>query len=258
MNWRTLVTTTLKLYQQVARDTWKHVQLNWWIAFLPFMYGFILLITGSIVGYLGLLGGFLFGFVLAVCTSSYLYFIAGVVTGSRMLFTELLDSWRPHLSPVITILFFFFAVQLTLSVILPGMAGAGPISLAINLVLLIALNPIPEIVYQGRSEGFDMLQESVDFLKESGIEWFAPLVVISLLSFLVPLLPFMAVALQSGSLSAPTFGSHELLFGSVTGVLSAILSAVLFYLLMVFRGLLFHALANSTRRQRLYRAGLSQ
>jgi hypothetical protein len=256
MNWRTLVTTTLKLYQQVARDTWKNVQPNWWIAFLPLVYGFVLLITGIVAAQLGMLGGFLLGFILALCTSSYLYFIAGVVTGNRMTFTELSESWRPYLSPVMTILFFFFVVQLTLSVILPGMAGAGLISLVINLALLIVLNPIPEIVYQGRREGFDMLQESVDFLRESGIEWFAPLVVISLLSFVAPL-PFMAVVSQSGNLSAPTFGSNDLLFGSVTGVLMAIISAVLFYILMVFRGLLFRALANSTRRQRLYRAELS-
>lgn len=256
MNWQALLTTTLQLYYQVAHDTWKHVQHNWWIAFLPLVYGFIFLIAGLIAAQLGMLGGFLLGFVLAVCTSSYLYFIAGVVTGNRMTFTELGESWRPYLSPVITILFFFFVVQLTLSIILPGMAGAGLISLVINLGLLIVLNPIPEIIYQGRREGFDMLQESVDFLRENGVEWFAPQVVIALLSFVAPL-PFMAVVSQSGSLSAPTFGSNELLFGSVTGILMAIISAVLFYLLMVFRGLLFRALANSTRRQRLYRAGLS-
>jgi hypothetical protein len=203
-----------------------------------------------------MLGGFLLGFVLALCTSSYLYFIAGVVAGNRMTFAELRESWRPCLNPVMTVLFFFFVVQLALSMILPGMAGAGLISLLINLTLLIVLNPIPEIVYQGRSEGFDMLQESVDFLRENGIEWFAPLVVISLLSFVAPL-PFMAVVSQSGNLSAPTVGGNELLFGSATGILMAIFSAVLFYVLMVFRGLLFRALASGTRRQRLYRAGLS-
>ncbi|NOT54162.1 MAG: hypothetical protein HOP18_06110 [Deltaproteobacteria bacterium] len=256
MNWQALITTTLQLYQQVARDTWKNARQNWWIAFLPLVYGFILLLAGLIAAPLGMLGGFLLGFVLALCTSSYLYFIAGVVAGSRMTIAELGESWRPCLSPVITILFFFFILQLALSIILPGMVGAGPISLLIHLILLIVLNPIPEIVYQGRSDGFDMLQESVDFLRENGIEWFTPLVAIALLSFIAPL-PFMAVVSQSGSLSAPTFGSNELLYGSVTGVLMAVLSAVLFYVLMVFRGLLFRALASGTRRQRLYRAGLS-
>lgn len=255
MNWQALITTTLQLYQQVTRETWKNARQNWWIAFLPLVYGVILLIAGLIAAPLGMLGGFLLGFILALCTSSYLYFIAGVVAGSRMTIAELSESWRPCLSPVITILFFFFIVQLALSIILPGMAGAGPIALLIHLILLIVLNPIPEIVYQGRSDGFDMLQESVDFLRENGIEWFTPLVAIALFSFVAPL-PFMAVVSQSGNLSAPTFGSNELLYGSVTGVLMAILSAVLFYVLMVFRGLLFRTLASGTRRQRLYRAGL--
>lgn len=256
MNWRALITTTLQLYQQVARDTWKNVQPNWWIAFLPVVYGLVFFIAGLIAAPLGMLGGFLLGFILALCTSSYLYFIAGVVAGNHMTFAELGESWRPYLSPVMTILFFFFVVQLTLSVILPGMAGAGLVSLLINLVLLIVLNPIPEIVYQGRSDGFDMLQESIDFLRENGVEWFVPLVVIALLSFIAPL-PLMALVFQSGNLAAPTFGGNELVLGSVTGIVIAIISAVLFYLLMVFRGLLFRALSGGTRRQRLYRARFS-
>jgi hypothetical protein len=256
MNWRALITTTIQLYKQAVSEAWKRGRRNWWVAFLPLLYGVVFLVAGVIAAPLGLAGGFLLGFVLALCTSSYLYFIAGVVGGNRMTLAELSDSWRPYLSPVMTVLFFFFVVQLTLSVILPGTAGAGLISLLINLVLLIVLNPLPEIIYQGRSDGFDMLQESVDFLRESAVEWFIPLVVLALFSFLVPL-PFVALVFQSGNPSAPTFGSNELLSGSLIEIMTAIISAVLFYLLMVFRGLLFRALSGSTRRQRLYRARFS-
>ena len=252
MDWRTLLTTTGQLYQQTVSETWKRFQQNWWVAFLPFVYGVVFLVAGMIAAPLGMLGGFLLGFVLALCTSSYLYYIAAVVDGNRMTLADLSESWRPYLNPVMTILFFFFVVQYTLTVLLSQTSGGGLVNLLINLALLIALNPIPEIIYQGRSDGFDMLQESVDFIRENGVEWFVPLLVLVLLSFLVPL-PFASLVLQSGTLMFPSFT----LFGSLTGILWATLSALLFYGLMVFRGLLFRALSGSTRRQRLYRARYS-
>ena len=255
MDWRTLLTTTVQLYQQTVSETWKRFQQHWWIAFLPFVYGVVFLVAGMIAAPLGILGGFLLGFMLALCTSSYLYYIAGVVNGNHMTLADLSESWRPYLSPVMTILFFFFVVQYTLAMLLPPTSGGIVMHLLINLALLIALNPIPEIIYQGRSDGFDMLQESVDFLRESGIEWFAPLLLLALVSYFVPL-PLLSLVFQSGTLMFPSFASGAL-FGSLTGILWAALSALLFYGLMVFRGLLFRALSGSSRRQRLYRARYS-
>jgi len=252
MDLRAVLTTTIQLYQQTVNETWKKLQPNWWVAFLPFVYGVVFIVAGIIAAPLGILGGFLLGFVLALCTSSYLYFIAGVVDGNRMTPADLSESWRSYLNPVMTILFFFFVVQYTLAVLLPKTSGGVLVNLLINLALLIALNPIPEIIYQGRSDGFDMLQESVDFIRENSVEWFTPLLVLVLVSFLVPL-PFASLVLQSGTLMFPSFT----LFGSLTGFLWAALSALLFYVLMVFRGLLFRALSGSTRRQRLYRARFS-
>jgi hypothetical protein len=255
MDWRALITTTIQLYQQTVNETWKRLQQHWWVAFLPFVYGVVFLVASIIAAPLGILGGFLLGFVLALCTSSYLYYIAGVVDGNRMTLADLGESWRPYLSPVMTILFFFFVVQYTLAMLLPPTSGGVLVHLLINLVLLIALNPIPEIIYQGRSDGFDMLQESVDFLRESGIEWFTPLLLLALVSYFVPL-PLLSLVFQSGTLMFPSFGGGAL-FGSLTGLLWAAISALLFYVLMVFRGLLFRALSGSTRRQRLFRARFS-
>jgi len=258
MNWGALVTATLRLYQQAAKETWERVSRAWWISLLPFLYGPLFFLTAVFVTPLGLIGGFILGLVLALCASSYLYFIAGAVSGSRMSLGDLGESWRPFLGSVITILFFLTIVQYALELLIPpGAAGAQELRTLINLALLILLNPMPEIIYQGRSEGFNMLQESFDFLRDSGIEWFLPLVALALFSaFLFPL-PILMMPLQVGRLTFPALAGGGLFPSSPGELLGAVLSVFILFVLMVFRGLLFHALASSTRRQRVFRSRFS-
>ncbi|MGE0821352.1 MAG: hypothetical protein AB7G75_35420 [Candidatus Binatia bacterium] len=255
MEWGTLVTATLQLYRQAAVDTWQRIQRNWWVSLLPLLYGVLLLFAIQLVLPLGMPGGFILGLISAMCTSSYLYFVAGTVNGQRMFPSDLMESWRPYLGPVITILFFLFIVQMLLRFALPPVAASRDILFIIQLVLMVILNPIPEIIYLGRSEGLGMLQESVEFLRESGLEWFLPLVLLTLFSIILPV-PFLVSPFQVGQLSLPPLSAAGLL-GSLTGLVQGILSAVFLFVLMVFRGLLFRSLASGTRRQRIFRARLS-
>ncbi len=255
MDWGALLSATIQMYRQAAVETWQRIQRNWWVGLLPFLYGFILIIVASFVAPLGMVGGFIFGLISAMCTSSYLYFLAGIVGGQRMLLSELGESWRPYLSPVITVLFFLFLVQLILSLVLPPVESSQDVAFFVILILLVILNPIPEIIYLGRSDGFGMLQESFDFLRENWMEWFLPLVLFTLLSLAIPL-P-MASPLRVGQLSFSFSSIQSLLSGSLENVLWNVLGAFIFLSLMVFRGLLFRPLYRTSRRQRIFRSRLS-
>jgi hypothetical protein len=201
-----------------------------------------------------MIGGFILGFVLAMCVSSYLYFIDGVVNGSRVSLADLGESWRPHLSSVINILFFLFLLHYILALLTPpGDETAMLLASLIELILLVILNPIPEIIYQGRSEGFSMLQESVDFLRSNGIEWFFPFVALAIFSSFFFPMALLEGPLQFGRLTFPTSiggGPQDSLFG----IFWTLLSGFILFALMVFRGLLFRALSGTTRRQRIFRA----
>lgn len=254
MDWGALVTATLRLYQQAAKETWQKVQRGWWVGLLPLLYAFLSFCSVMLVAPLGILGGFILGLVLALCTSSYLYFLAHVVSSNRVRPQDLLDSWRPYLGSVITIMFFLFIVRQLLSLLIPPVPSGQALFTLISLVLLIILNPIPEIIYQGRSEGLTMLQESVDFLRESGIEWFVPLVALAVFSFVFFPLPIFMLPLQIGNLSFPALGIGGPFWASPASLLWAVISAFLLFVLMVFRGVLFRALASGTRRQRVFRS----
>jgi len=256
VDWGALVIATLQLYQQAARETWEKIWGNWWIGLLPLLYGSIFFFTARLVTPLGIVGGFILGLVLAVCTSSYLYFLAAVVNGSRVNVSDLAESWRPYLGSVISIMFFLYIVQYTLALLLPPSAETRTLAMFIDWALLIILNPIPEIIYLGRSEGLNMLQESGDFLRGSGVEWFVPLLALALFSFLLPL-PILLVPLQVGQLTFPTLSGTGIFFGSVVGLFWGLVSAFLLFVLMVFRGFLFRALSGHSRRQRVFRSRFS-
>jgi hypothetical protein len=254
MDWRALISSTLRLYQHVAKETWEKSSRSWWVGLLPLVYGPVFVFCSIFVAQLNMLGGLLLGLVLAMCVSSYLYFIEGVVNGSRMRLVELGESWRPHLSSVINILFLLFIVQYILVRLTPpGDETAMLLASLIELILLVILNPIPEIIYQGRNEGFGMLQESVDFLRSSGIEWFFPFVALALFSSLFFPMALLEGPLQFGRLTFPTSiaGASQ---GSLLGLFWALLSGFILFVLMVFRGLLFRALSGTTRRQRIFHA----
>ena len=257
MDWGALVAATLRLYQQAGKETWQKIWRDWWVGLLPLLYGLVFFLTAAFVAPLGLIGGLMLGLVLALCTSSYLYFIAGVVNGSRMRPQDLGESWRPYFGSVLTIMFFLSIVQYALAFLLSPVASAQAFRTLINLVLLIVLNPVPEIIYQGRTQGLDMLQESVEFLRDSGVEWFLPFVALAVFSIFFFPLPILMMPLQIGRLTFPTLGGGGLLLGSPASLVWDAVSAFILFVLMVFRGLLFRALAGGTRRQRVFRSRLS-
>ncbi len=267
MDWQALIRVTLRLYWEVARETAQRLKHAWWVGLLPFLYWPLYLLALSMIAPFGLAGGLLLGLVRAVFIGSYIYFIAGAVRGSRMnLLRDVGDSCTSFFGPVITILFFLMVVDLTLQ-FFPGGAAQQALWVMATLLLPIFLSPVPEIIYQGRSQGFAMLQESVDFLRESSVEWFAPLILASFgLStlFLVPFLsltvsllfplPNLILPGQFRGAAALVVGAP--LLGSAGQLVNAVVGSLLLYAIMVFRGLLFRALSTSSRRQRLFRARL--
>ncbi len=267
MNWNALVAATLNVYQQAGKNTVKKIGRGCWIALLPLVYTPIIFFSASVFGRMGFAGGLLVGLVMALCTGSYLYFIDGVVHGQRVQPQDLLDSWRPNFGSVITILFFLAIVRLFLSMI-PGGTSSQALYVLVHLVMPILLSPVTEIIYQGRSDGFAMIQESVEFLRESGVEWFLPLIalvfVLSVALALPPItlasslffpLDILAMPMQLGRSMFMSFGIG--FWNSTSTIMWAIGSSVLLYAVMVFRGLLFKALAGGSRRQRIFRARMN-
>jgi hypothetical protein len=115
----------------------------------------------------------------------------------------------------------------------------GPlILLFIKITVLIILNAVPELIYQSRASGLELIAASYKFIIENWPEWFTP---------------NLAIAV-AGMILTRALGPRvsALPFYMEIFVMTSVLGLVLTYL-MIFRGILFSELNGSNRRARVYR-----
>ncbi len=114
---------------------------------------------------------------------------------------------------------------------LAGLPQAPILLLALNVLILVFGNAIPELIYLGHHSTLALIEESYRFVGENWIEWFPPNVLLFL---------------TLGVLNAP-FVEGPAYFVQLA------ISALFLYFAMIFRGLLFLELYGSSRRGRMFR-----
>ncbi|MGH7896951.1 MAG: hypothetical protein ACREQQ_03310 [Candidatus Binatia bacterium] len=228
MEW---LTTTLALYTTVTRRAAHAAITNWHVLLSFFAYFLIMAATLPIAVSLGPLGGFLLAFVWAACIASFLFLVERLVRYGRVSFDEFPSSFTPYLSDVLSVLFVLWILRTILSLALVANPQGHVIRLAVELVIFVFFNAVPELIYLGHHSALELLAESYRFISENWIEWFPPTLAAGAVLLLV--------------LALPTAG--------LASVAKWALAALFVYFLMVLRGFLFQELYGSTRRSRAFR-----
>ena len=228
----------LRLYGRCLRDALSGIGKNLWTLLLPvgLFFGFAF-ISVPISAALGRAGGILLSLILTAIYSCYLYFTGGVVAHRTMSLKDLKSSLRAYFWSVMGLLFVFWIAELVVKPLLSGTPNGGVIWAGLQLITAIVLNPAPEVIYtKGTRGGLDTIQTCVKFIQENWIEWFIPngLVIAAVYGFLT----------EGGRLLPPW-----------TALATTLIGAMLFHVVMVFRGHLFEALDGSTHRQRIFKYG---
>jgi hypothetical protein len=233
-----ILQVTLWLYLTALAKSWDCVRKNWVVSFAPVIYGIILTVTGIVVGPLGMIGGLVYSLVSSACASSGLFLVKNLVESGKTDSNDFLNGFMAYLGDL---LMFFFILWLPMWAAANGLAGVpngGLIYLLLRLGLFLVLNAVPEMIYQGRVSGLELIGASYSFIVENWIEWLVP----NLILF------------AAGYLFLDFFDS--LLFGLPAFVqlfASAFMIGLLLAYFMTFRGFLFSQLHGTTRRTRIYR-----
>lgn len=251
----------LSLYRQVTVQAGRHAAAGWPAALSLVVYALIILPTRTIAMRLGVLGGFLMGFVLAACWSSYLEIISQVVAAGklRLSWREFRSTFAARLWDVISVMFAFWIIALLTGPLTSGTNGIA-LSAILGLAMAFFFNVVPELLYQGQSRSFGLLMDSARFMFTYPVLW------------LLPNILFAAVALgATGELSGVHHPAQLLIaFGNTFSSPAAVgqiffelplwaLPIALFALhfIMVFRGVLFREIVagtGSNDRLRAFRA----
>ena len=218
--------------------SWDCVRKNWVVSLAPVAYGIILTLAGVVAGPLGIVGGLIYSLVSSACASSGLYLVKNLVESGKTDMNDFLNGFLVYLGDLLT---FFFILWLPMWAAANGLAGVPNgwlIYLLLRLGLFVLLNAVPEMIYQGRASGLELIGASYNFIVENWIEWLVP----NLILF------------AAGYFFLDYFDS--LLFGLPVFVqlfLSALVLGLLLAFFMIFRGFLFSQLHGTTRRTRIYR-----
>jgi hypothetical protein len=223
----------LSMYSSVLARAGALTSRNWVVFTTVFAYFAIFAFTVPVAAALGLIGGFLLGFVQAACLASFLYLVEMIVRTSKVTLDDFRRSFGVYLWDVIGVLFVFWIFQMICVPALLRSPNGAVILLAIEFVAFIFFNAVPELIYLGHHSVFELLTESASFVSENWIEWFPPNLLAAGAFFGLLWLP----------LPAGPFGS----------LLSSAVLALFLYFVMVMRGLLFLELHGSSRRARLFR-----
>jgi hypothetical protein len=259
------VQKTVKLYGWVALQALRLAAKAWAVALVVVGYAFLMGLAAQLLAPLGMVGGFLLGILEALVISSYLYLLSQAVAGSRISLTDLRRNFASLFIEVIGVLFILWIAGYAVGFLARLAADrAAFVMAAYGLAVAVFLNPVPEIIYQGRAPGraTELVMASVHFIQQHWIEWFVPNILFGV--------ALVAIAYGGTALNAETLmttlpglfslqGGYQLAPSLLSGGRPLwqwpILLALVHYA-MVYRGVLFHELASGGWRVRAFRSRL--
>lgn len=233
-----ILQVTLWMYATALERSWQAVRKNWVVSLAPVVFGIILAVVGSVVAPLGIIGGFIYSLVSAACASSGLYLIKNLVDSGKANFNDFLNGFTVYIWDVITILFIVGIPMRVAAMGLESVANGALIYFLLRLGLYILLNAVPELIYQSRTSGLELIGASYNFIVDNWLEWLIPNILFAVAGY------FFLDLLGSLIFGLPLY-LELFLYALFLGLGLAYF--------MTFRGFLFSELYGTTRRSRLYR-----
>ena len=233
-----IIKATLWIYKIALVRSAQLAAVNWGVSFAPLAYSIILSVAAFFLLPFGFIGGMLLVLVINACISSGLYLVENIVQSRKTNLNDFVRGFTVYLWEVVRISFILWIPMTLASSVLSSMPNGPLIYLFIQIALYIILNAVPELIYQSRSSGLDLLAASYTFMTENWIEWLTPNLLITLAGYmLLRVLDVMTAGL-------PFFFWF---FATSLGI------GLFLTYLMIFRGILFAELNGSTSRGRVYR-----
>jgi len=233
-----ILQVTFWLYATALSKSWDCVRKNWVVSLAPVAYGIILTLAGIIAGPLGMIGGLVYSLVSSACASSGLYLVKNMVESGKTDINDFLNGFLVYLGDLITFFFILWLPMWAAANVLGGVPNGWLIYLLLRLGLFVLLNAVPEMIYQGRVSGLELIGASYSFIVENWIEWLVPNLILFAAGYFF--LDYFALLL----FDLPVF---------VQLFVSALVLGLLLAYFMTFRGFLFSQLHGTTRRTRIYR-----
>lgn len=231
---------------------------NWLVIFTGLIYSMITLVAYVIaspflsIPILNIVIGVLLYFLTVALISSYLYVLYSIVKCNKFELKDIKTGLRVYTYEVSRILFIGWIAGLlvfnfVLPIIVTSFGGTLEYTTLVNIVgllVLIAINPLPEVIYQKNYTGLDGLRYTFNYMKDNWVEWLIPNAI------LLGLLYFITGSTITNLF--PTGIGFNFNTISIQGIGLYLIGQVIFSFTMIYRGVLFNLLSTSNRRKRMF------
>lgn len=231
---------------------------NWLIIFTGLIYTTINLVAYIVASpflfmpLLNIVAGIALYFLSVGLISSYLYILYSIIKYKKFEIKDIKTGFKVYFYEVSRVLFIGYiagilAFRLVVPVLANSMGGYLDAATIINIIMIIVLvviNPLPEVIYQKGHTGLDGIRYTFEYTKENWIEWLIPNAILVGLLYIIT--GNTVTNLFSTGISV---GSNLL---SVKGIGLYLIGQIIFSFTMIYRGVLFDMLSTSTRRKRMF------
>lgn len=182
--------------------------------------------SGYLIGFIGYIVDVMSQSLLVSCLYS-------VVMGDKLTFKNFLNDWSRFISPIMSVRFLFWIIEMAISLLTPGMTMLAPI---IAFALYFIKTPMLETIYIGQEVGTQAMVEIFDFLKRNFLQW-------------LPIAIITALVLVQTSVAG-----HMLLsiFNNPRLLLTVIVSLFILAFVYIYKGHLYKILYRSNIRSRKF------
>jgi len=179
--------------REVLRKTIKAITVNWKIFLVGMAYFVLSLLILQIAARAWILSGLIIAVFQSAMISDFLYLMEQIIKKGKFTMDDFKEGFKVYIWKAYSVLILFWFVRYGLSLFFGWALSAsiGGISLwfIIEIIVFLALNPLPEVMYQKYNQGFDMISGAFEFIKENWIEWFIPNVLIAIMLYLLMQFP---------------------------------------------------------------------
>lgn len=227
---------TLWIYRRCARRTGTLLVHNLQVAGAVAAYAVVMAVVRMVAAPLGMIGGLLVTLAACACASSFLFLVAQVQRIGRANLYDFQRGFTAYLGEVVNIGFVLWIASTAVRLLAAAQPNPLLVWLGFEVVLFVAANAVPEMIYQTPHTGLHLFREGYRFIAANWIAWFPPTIAATAVAH--------AVAAMVGYLPLPPV---------LLAPLRMVASGLVVYGVMLFRGLLFAELAATGGRGRVFR-----
>jgi len=227
---------TLWIYRRCARRTVELLAHNLHLAGAVVAYAVAMAVVRMVAAPLGMIGGLLVTLAACACASSFLFLVEQVQRIGRANLYDFQRGFTAYLGEVVNIGFVLWIATTAVRLLAAAQPNPLLVWLGFEVVVFVAANAVPEMIYQSPHTGLHLFSEGYRFIATNWIEWFPPTLAATAVAYGV-------VALVGGlPLPRPLLGGVKM-----------VATGLVVYGVMLFRGLLFAELAATGPRGRVFR-----